>query len=120
MKTMTRKLVLLAALLALAWVAWAQNSAVVGTWNCVATDQTPARWPWTLVISSNGGTLSGTTTGHAGTFPLNNLSLSGTTLTFSVTTSSQSYSVRLTVSGTTMSGTYSGSSSGKVTAAPQQ
>ena len=91
----------------------------MGTWNCVATDETLAKSTWTLVIADNGGTLSGTTTGHAGTFPLSNLGFDGTNLTFSVATADQSYSVQLTVTGNTMSGTYSGSSGGRVRATLQ-
>lgn len=120
MITAVRRLVLLAVVLGLAWAGWAQSASAVGTWSCVATDQTYAKFPWTLVISNSGGTLSGTTTGHAGTFPLLNLNFNGTVLTFNVTTDDQSYSAKLTVSGTTMTGTYSGSGSGKVTGTLQQ
>jgi hypothetical protein len=120
MTTMKRGLVVLVAVLAIAWAAFAQGGSAVGTWNCTATDQTHAQWPWTLVISSSSGTLSGTATGHAGTFPLSNVNFDGTNLTFSVSSSDQSYSAQLKVAGTSMTGTYSGSSSGTVTGSLQQ
>ena len=120
MTTILRRTALLAVLFGLASLAWADNSAVVGTWNCVATDGAKAKWQWTLVIADNNGTLSGTATGHAGTLPLSNMAFDGTNLTFSVATNDQSYSVQLTVTGTTMSGSYTGTDNGTVQARLQQ
>jgi len=104
-------------ILTMACVARADSgNAAVGTWNCVATDRDNGDTAnWTMVITADsGGNLSGTVTGGPGQFTMVNPVLNGNTLTFQVASGNLSFSAQLTISGSSISGTYSGSANGTV------
>jgi len=113
---MTRALTLFLTILLFASVgsvvSWADNSAAVGTWDVVGTDDAGQSSNWTLVVKEDGGKLTGTLTGDPGEFPIVEPKVDGNSFTFKVVVNESTYSVEGTIDGNKFEGKYKGPDSG--------
>ncbi len=118
---MTRTLILILTVLLFGLaLCWADDSAIVGKWDCSATDEAGQQSNWTLVVNSDGGKLSGTLSGDPGEFALVDPKLDGNTFSFKVIVNDVTYTTELTLDGKTMSGKYHGAeASGTIKATKQ-
>jgi len=107
---MTRTLTLfLTILLFGSLAAWAaDNSAVVGQWDVVSTDEAGQTANWTLIVKDDGGKLSGTLSGDPGEFPIVDPKLDGNTFTFKVVVNEATYTTEGTINGNKFEGKYTG------------
>ncbi|MGA2131738.1 MAG: hypothetical protein ABSH50_05550 [Bryobacteraceae bacterium] len=111
---MTRVLILfLTALLFASLLCWAaDNSAVVGTWDAVSTDDAGQTSNWTLVVKDDAGKLGGTLTGDPGEFPISEVKVDGNTFAFKVVVNEATYAVETTLDGNKFEGKFKGPEGG--------
>jgi hypothetical protein len=89
--------------------AWAaDNSAAVGTWDVVGTDDAGQTANWTLIVKDDGGKLAGTLSGDMGEFALVDAKLDGNALTFKVVVNESTYTTEGTIDGNKFEGKYKG------------
>jgi hypothetical protein len=107
--SMTRTLTLFLIVLILGFgLCRAADSPVVGTWDCVSTDDAGQNSNWTLVVKEDDGKLSGTLSGDPGEFAIVDPRLDGKTFTFKVVVNDATYSVETTLDGAKFEGKYKG------------
>lgn len=106
---MTRTFTLFLTILLFASVAaWAADSAAVGTWDVVGTDDAGQSMNWTLTVKDDGGKLAGTLSGDMGEFTLVDPKLDGNAFTFKVVVNEATYTTELTIDGNKFDGKYKG------------
>jgi len=107
---MTRWLTLLFIMLLFgSLAAWAaDNSAVVGQWDAVSTDDSGQSSNWTLTVKEDGGKLGGTLSGDPGEFSLVDARLDGNAFTFKVVVNEATYTVETTIEGNKFEGKFKG------------
>lgn len=107
---MTRTLTLFLTILLFASAAvWAaDNTAVVGQWDCVGTDDAGQTANWTLTVKDDGGKLGGTLSGDPGEFTLVDAKLEGSVFTFKVVVNEATYTVETIIDGAKFDGKYKG------------
>ena len=106
---MTRTFTLLLTILLFGLCAcWAADNAVVGKWDCTATDDAGQASNWTMTVKDDGGKLSGTLSGDPGEFELVDPKLEGNSFTFKVVVNDATYTVETTIDGDKLEGKYSG------------
>lgn len=86
----------------------AADNPVVGTWDCVSTDDAGQTSNWTLVVKEDAGKLSGSLSGDPGEFALVDAKLAGHAFTFKVVVNEASYEVETTIDGNKLEGKYKG------------
>jgi hypothetical protein len=91
---------------------------VAGKWELRAVQATGEEMSVQLVIREAEGKLTGTVYAEGEAVPVKSISLAGDDLSFQVQTDEATFTVKLTVSGQTATGSYKGSdgTSGKVSA----
>ena len=111
---MTRTLLLFLTILLLASLpAWAtDNSAVVGQWDVVSTDDAGQTANWTLTVKEDSGKLSGTLSGDPGEFPIVDAKLDGNSFSFKVVVNETTYTTEGTIDGNKFDGKYKGPEGG--------
>jgi len=90
----------------------AAENPVVGTWDCVGTDDQGQSSNWTLVVKEEGGKLGGTLSGDPGEFTLVDAKLDGNSFTFKVIVNEETYTVDAKVDGNKVEGKYKGPEAG--------
>jgi hypothetical protein len=106
---MTRTLIVILTVLLFGFaLCWAAESAIVGKWDCSATDDAGQQSNWTLVVTDEGGKLAGTLTGDPGEFALVDPKMEGDSFTFKVIVNDVTYTGEVTIDGKTMTGKYHG------------
>ncbi len=84
----------------------AKAAGVGGHWNCEATTSSGRPYKLQLDLTEEGGKLGGTITRADGSAPIDDAKLEGNQLSFKVAADGTVYSVKLTVEGQTLKGTY--------------
>jgi hypothetical protein len=87
---------------------WASDSAIVGKWECTATDEAGQQTNWTLVVTNDGGKLAGSLAGDPGEFALVDPKLDGNTFSFKVIVNEAAYTSEVTIDGKKLEGKYKG------------
>jgi hypothetical protein len=106
---MTRTLILfLTLLLACCAASFAADKPVVGTWDCVSTDDAGQTANWTMVVKEDSGNLTGTLSGDPGEFTMVDPKLDGNNFSFKVVVNESSYLVETTIDGKKLEGKYKG------------
>ncbi len=84
----------------------AKAVSVAGHWNCEATSGSGRLYKLQLDLAEEGGKLSGTITRADGSAPIDDAKLEGNQLTFKISADDTVYTVKLTVEGQTLKGSY--------------
>lgn len=113
--TIQRYLVLFAAPLALLCLmsraAPADASTLTGTWDLVSETPDGDQVKWDLTFKDDNGKLTAVASSENGEIPVKDLKLDGDSITFTVAYQDNDYQITLTVSGTSLTGKWSGNSS---------
>ncbi len=86
----------------------AADKPIVGSWECTTMAPNGVEMKFTLTVKEEGGKLTGTAGSDEGEMPLTDPKYEDDTFTFKVTMDSETYDVRLKVSGSTLDGTWKG------------
>ena len=84
----------------------AKAAGVAGHWNCEATSSSGRLYKLQLDLAEEGGKLSGTITRADGSAPIDDVKLDGNNLSFKIAADGTVYTVKLTVEGQTLKGSY--------------
>ncbi len=84
----------------------AKTVSVAGHWNCEATSSSGREYKLQLDLAEEGGKLSGTITRADGSAAVDDAKLEGNNLSFKVAADGTVYTVKLTVEGQTLKGSY--------------
>jgi hypothetical protein len=84
----------------------AKPAGVAGHWNCEVTTGSGRPYKLQLDLTEEGGKLSGAITRSDGSAPLDEVKLEGNNLSFKVAADGTVYTVKLTVEGQTLKGSY--------------
>jgi hypothetical protein len=84
----------------------AKPASIAGHWNCEATTSSGRPYKLQLDLAEEGGKLSGTITRADGSAPIDDAKLEGNNLSFKVAADGTVYTIKLTVEGQTLKGSY--------------
>lgn len=89
---------------------WAAGNPVVGKWDCISNDGAGHELTWSLVVTEDGGKLSGSLLGGAerpGEIPLIDPKLEGNTFTFKIYVNEKcTVEAKLKIDGKKLDGTF--------------
>ncbi len=86
----------------------AAASGVAGKWNVTAQGSNGQEYKMELVLQDEGGKLTGTMSGVMGSVAIEDVKLAGNELTYKLPVGESTYAIKVTVSGDTMKGNYTG------------
>ena len=89
----------------------ADAATLTGTWDLVSETPDGDQVKWSLTFKNDdSGKLTATASSENGDIPVKDLKLDGDTITFTVSYQDNDYEITLTVSGTSLTGKWSGNS----------
>jgi hypothetical protein len=89
------------------WLA-AEDKPVVGTWQVTSDSPDGELVRWTLTVKEESGKLAGSISASMGQFNLVDPKFEGSTFSFKVMVSEQTYAIETKVSGSTLEGSWKG------------